>query len=65
MSDLQRNTLIRIFGVCPRPSTAVINMISAEMKLPKECIVDFFVGQRRKSFHQETTAQHMSSQTGI
>lgn len=61
LNDLQLRTLIRIFGVCPRPSTTVINMISAEMKLPKECIVDFFVLQHQKK--RQDSLQHMAVTT--
>merc|ERR1712156_477964 len=46
LSDLQQQTLLRIFCVCPRPSTAVINMISNEMNLPKDIILDFFVQRK-------------------
>ena len=46
LSDLQQETLLRIWGVCPRPSTTVINMISAEMNLPKDIVLDFFVQRK-------------------
>ena len=46
LSDLQQETLLRIWGVCPRPSATVINMISAEMNLPKDIVLDFFVQRK-------------------
>ena len=49
LEELQRNTLIRIFSVCPKPSALVINMICAEMNLSRRLVLDFFVEMHGKS----------------
>ena len=56
LNDLQVQTLIEIFSVCPRPSMTVINLISAEMNLSKDCVMDF-LAQRKQRIHLKQQQQ--------
>lgn len=59
LSDLQQQTLLRIFCVCPRPSSTVINMISTEMSLPKDIVFNFFAQQKTQESTLQDTMQNI------